>query len=304
MSKRNVVEELHKAARRNFKRRRVIIKGLDDLWQADLVEMIPYSSQNKGFKYLMTVIDTYSKFAWAIPIKNKTGSSVTDAMTYIFTNSKRIPKNLQTDDGKEFFNQHFTTLMNKFKINHYSTFSYLKASIVERFNRTLKEKMWLEFSFNSNYKWLDILKNILHTYNHTKHRTTKMRPVDVNSNNLLSTVYNHTKVFTKGKFKVGDQVRISKHKHAFEKGYTPNWTTEIFTINKVNVTSPITYLLNDFQGQLIQGAFYEMELQKTTHPNVFLVEKILKSKGNQIFVKWLGFSENHNSWINKSQIVQ
>lgn len=306
MSKRNVVEELHKPARRHFTRRRVVIKGLDDLWQADLVEMIPYNRVNNMYNYLLTVIDTFSKYAWAVPLKNKTASSATEAMKSIFNSSLRVPKNLQTDDGKEFFNNIFQNLMRMYKINHYSTYSTLKASIVERFNRTLKEKMWREFSFNGNYKWLPMLKGLLHAYNNSTHRTIKMRPIDVNkknANDLLSSAYNRIKIAPKGKFKSGDQVRISKFKHAFEKGYTPNWSTEVFTIRKVNMTNPVTYLLDDFQGQSIQGSFYEMELQKTNHPDVFLVEKVLKTKGDQLYVKWLGFSSDHNSWINTSQLL-
>ena len=119
MEKRAIIAELHSQARKKFERRRVIMKGIDDLWQADLVEMGSYSTVNKGYKYLMTVIHTFSKYAWAIPIKNKTAENVTQAMKSIFIKAKRHPKNLQTDDGKEFFNRIFTDLMEKYDINHY-----------------------------------------------------------------------------------------------------------------------------------------------------------------------------------------
>lgn len=129
--KQQVVNELHKPARKNFKRRRVIIKGLDDLWQADLVEMGSYATENNEYKYLLTVIDSFSKYAWAMPIKNKSSEAVCNAMIKIFQHlSTRIPKNLQTDDGKEFFNKKFHSLMEEYGINHYSTFSIKKASIV------------------------------------------------------------------------------------------------------------------------------------------------------------------------------
>jgi len=222
MSRIQVVEEIHKPSRKNFKRRRVIIKGLDDLWQADLVEMGAFSKQNKNYRFLMTVIDTFSKYSFAIPLKNKTGESVTKAMKFIFETYKRHPKNLQTDDGKEFYNNKFKSLMRDYHINHYSTFSSLKASIVERFNRTLKENMWKEFSLSGNYKWVEIVEKLVDKYNNTKHRTIKMKPCDVNkknANQLLSTIYNHIKVAAPAKFKVGDFVRISKFKHVFEKGY-------------------------------------------------------------------------------------
>ena len=108
-----------------------------------------YAAENKGYKFLLTVIDTFLKYAWVVPLKNKTALAVTNAMESIF---KRIPKNLQTDDGKEFFNTHFSKIMANHHINHYSTYSVLKASIVERFNRTLKSMMWKEFSASGSYK--------------------------------------------------------------------------------------------------------------------------------------------------------
>lgn len=299
MSKREVVEELHKPSRRNYPKRRVVIKGLDDLWQADLVEMLPYSNENKNYRYLLTVIDTFSKFAWTVPIKNKTAIEVTTAMENIFNNG-RSPKNLHTDDGKEFFNKSFQNLMQKYQINHYSTFTQLKASIVERFNRTLKNLMWKEFSTNGSYKWIDILPTLTETYNNSKHRTIKIKPSEVNAANekhLLSTIYSYVKIHITPRFKVGDSVRISKYKHVFEKGYTPNWTTEIFKITKIQRTNPITYLLEDYQGNPIRGGFYELELQKTKFPDTYLIEKILLKKKNKMFVKWLGFSSDHNSWI-------
>ena len=300
-----VVEELHKPARRNYPRRKVDIRGLDETWQADLVEMVSYSRYNKGYKYLLTIIDIFSKYAWAVPVKQKTGKDVSTAMQSVLEKG-RVPKNLQTDRGKEFYNDIFQNLMKKYKINLYSTYSILKASIVERFNRTLKEKMWKKFSLQGNCKWLDILPNLIKAYNARVHRTIGMRPKDVNSANESKVLkkYNYKEkfVYHVPKFKIGDKVRVSKVKHIFEKGYTPNWTTEIFTIYQVKHTKPVTYLLKDYQERPIAGGFYEYELLKTKHPEVYLIEKILKKRGNQIYVKWLGFDKSHNSWIDKSNL--
>lgn len=303
--KREVVEELHKPARVNFVRRHVIIKGLDELFQADLVEMIPYARINRCFKYILVVIDVFSKFLWTRAIKNKTGRDVSAAMKDIFNKSNRIPKNVQTDLGKEFYNKDFKRLMEKHNINHYSSFSNKKASIVERVNRTLKNAMWKQFSIQGTYKWLNLLPKLTESYNETKHRTIKMKPRDVNRSKeklLLGTVYNHIKMAGIAKFKVGDFVRISKHRSAFVKGYTPNWSNEIFTIDQVKLTNPATYILKDHSGQLIQGGFYEHELQKVKYSDVYLVENILKRKGNQLYVKWLGLNNSHNSWILKNNI--
>lgn len=303
----HVVEELHKPARRNYVRRKFDVRGLDETWQADLVEMQPYARENKGFRYLLTIIDVMSKYAWAVPVKKKSGEDITAAM-YTILKKGRVPKNLQTDHGKEFYNKNFQNLMKKYKINLYSTYSNLKASICERFNRTLKNMMWKKFSLQGNYKWIDKLSDLLSSYNNKKHRTINMRPNDVTSKNETQVLqklkindYNIKKT-KKQKFNINDKVRVSKIKNVFEKGYTPNWSTEIFTIYKIAKTNPVTYHLKDYKGQIISGGFYEQEISKTKYPDVYLVEKILKKRGDQVYVKWLGFDGSHNSWINKKDI--
>lgn len=304
-SRKGIINELHKSARRNFPRRFVNVKGIDDLWQADLVEMQPYSRYNKKFKYLLTVIDVFSKKAFVKPVLNKTAKLVTSAMSEIFHENKRTPIHLQTDNGTEFHNKIFKDLMTRKKIKFYSTYSALKASVVERFNRTLKNKMWKQFSMQGSYKWIHILDQLVDTYNATKHSTIKMAPIDVGKHNekqLLHNVFNKSNKWMKNKFFVGDVVRISKYKTIFDKGYTPNYSTELFKVKSVNRKFPVTYHIEDMKNTPIAGQFYETELQKTKYPNSYLVEKVLKRKGNQLFVKWLGFPSTDNSWINKKDL--
>lgn len=298
--KRQVVKEIHRSARKKFIRRTTDMVGIGDTYQIDLVEMIPYAKENRNFKYILTVIDIFSKFAWAVPIKSKSGKDVTNAMNTILS-AGNVPKNMHSDMGKEFYNAVFQSLMRRYKINHYSTFSAMKAATVERFNRTLKTKMWQQLHYNGSYKWIDLLDKLIYDYNHTKHRTIKMKPSDVdehNENILLQSAYLYKNILPlKPKFKVGDFVRISKYKSAFEKGYEPQWTTEIFSIAKVQYTNPITYLLKDYQKNEVKGAFYELEIQKVKYPDAYLVERILKKSGNKAYVKWLGFDNTHNSWV-------
>ncbi|XP_018397172.1 PREDICTED: uncharacterized protein LOC108775341 [Cyphomyrmex costatus] len=120
---------------------------------------------------------------------------------------------------------------------------------------------------------------------------------------LLDTVYSAIKIAGPAKFKVGDAVRVSKYKTIFEKGYTPNWTTEVFQIVKIQKTNPVTYLLEDYRGKPVAGGFYEHELRRVANPDVYLVEKVLRKKGDKVYVKWLGFDGSHNSWINKNDVV-
>lgn len=304
-TKRQVVEEIHKPVRINFKRRKVILKSLNDLLQCDIVSMIPYAKENKGFRYILTIINCFSKKLYAFGLKTKSGPEVARVIEKVLKIEK--PVHLQSDHGTEFYNQHVQKVLKKLNVIHYSVFSEKKASIVERVNRTLKTWMWKEFNFQGNYKWWDLLPKLVHKYNNTKHRTIGMKPSEVSKKNeklLLQTVYSRIKIAEKNpKFKLGEHVRVSRTKGAFTKGYLPNWSTEIYTIRKVQLTNPTTYLLKDAENKNILGGFYEQELLKAKFPDVYLVEKILKRKNNKVFVKWLGFSNQHNSWIDKNNIM-
>lgn len=310
MSKLTLVNELHRQARKNFLRRPTIMRGIDDTLQADLVEMIPYAKQNGGMKYILTVINIFSKKGYARPVKDKSGPEVTKAMESILKSLGHPIHNLHVDNGKEFYNKPMKKLLANHGINMYSTFTTKKAAICERFNRTLKNKMWKKFSFRGSFKWIDILQPLIVEYNNTKHRTIKMKPNDVkygDESHLLNTAYRFNAQLAplqkKTKFKLGDFVRISKYKHIFSKGYTPNWTTEIFKIRKVQQTEPPTYLLMDSKGVIIQGSFYNEELLLVGDPKLYLVEKIIKKNGDKVFVKWLGFDSSHNCWINESNVL-
>lgn len=300
--KRQVVEELHRPARRRYPRRQVEVRGLDDTWEADLVQMSAYAKDNQGHHFLLTVIDAFSKFAWAVPLKKKSARDVTAAMRTVLEGGRQ-PQRLHVDRGTEFYNTSFKALMEEYGIHLYSTFSNLHATLVERWNRTLKAMMWKEFSFRGSYKWIDILQDLVAQYNERKHRTTGMKPADVTAANAnrLEKIYQQRQQppRKKPKYSIGDKVRVSKLKHVFEKGYTPNFTTEIFTVAAVKPTNPVTYRLKDYLDQPIQGGFYEEEITSVKYPQVYLVEKVLKRRGNQVYVKWLGFDSSHNSWIEK-----
>jgi len=303
-----IVEELHKPARRNFKRRPIIIRHYGEIWACDLLEMQSYASSNKNYRYILVVIDSYSKFLWTRPLKNKTALEVSKAMQSIISKANYSPKHINSDQGSEFYNKLFKKLMKKYDINHYSTYSTKKAAIAERVIRTLKNLIYKKISIVGNHKWLNLLQSLTAIYNKTKHSTIKMRPIDVRPDTSLD-VFTPKKVITPSKRKkmqVGDIVRISRHKGVFSKGYEINWSPELFKIIRVNASNPITFLLNDMDGQPIKGCFYEEELQKTQLPDVYLVEKILKHRihnGNkQVLVQWLGFPQR--SWINKSDILK
>lgn len=302
-----IIDELHKPVRRNFPRRRVELRGISDLIQSDLIEMRKYKSENEGYNYILVAINAFSKKAWALPLKTKTGAEVAKCTEKILKSLKIPPKLIQTDFGKEYFNSDFKKVMEKFKIKHYRTYSDLKASIVERFNRTLKNLLYKQFTIQGNHKWLEILGRLIKKYNKTVHSTIGMAPDSVNKNNekLILQKYLDRKSpkKVKIKYKIGDPVRLSKYKHLFEKSYTPNYSTEVFFIDKIQNTIPVTYKLKDLKGEDIAGGWYSHELLKTKYKDIYLVEHVLEEKGNRVKVKWLGFDNSHNQWVNKSDIL-
>lgn len=302
-----VVNEIHKPARKNFIRRKYKQTGINSIWEVDLADMSKYSKENNKNTFLLMVIDIFSKYLYVVPIKSKNAENVTNAMEKVFKQAKTSPKKIHSDRGTEFYNSKFKKLLDKYNVKLYSTYSEKKAAIVERVIRTLKTTMWKYFSFNGNFKYMDILDKLVSEYNCRKHRTIKMAPKEVNKSNeqmLLNTVYNYRIVYTqKPKFKINDYVRISKYKGIFDKGYIKNWSFEIFQITKIQNTIPVTYLLRDYENLPIAGGFYQYELQKVSNPDIYLVEKILKKKNGKVLVKWAGFPDEKNEWIDAKNMV-
>ena len=298
-----LANELHKPIIRNFKKRKVNFGNFpNEIWSADLIDLKKLKKYNNGFQYIINIIDLYSRYAWSIPIKNKTGKSIVEAFDSI-RGSK--PKKLWVDNGSEFYNKIFKKWLNDNNIEMYSTFNEGKAVVIERFNRTLKNKMFKYFTANGTYKYIDILSSLINEYNNKKHSSTKLSPNELYFDKQNS----KKKFFTSDKklpiyydFKIGDKVRISKFKKKFEKGYTPNWTEEIFTIYAINMTNPVTYLIKDLNNNVIKGSFYKQELQKTTGQEIFRISKIIKKKNKNAFVSWEGYGPEFNSWIPISSI--
>ena len=295
-----LANELHKPIIRKFKRRKVNFGNEpNEIWSADLIDLKKLKKYNNGFQYIINIIDLYSRYAWSIPIKNKTGKSIVEAFDSI-RGSK--PKKLWVDNGSEFYNKIFKKWLNDNNIEMYSTFNEGKAVVIERFNRTLKNKMFKYFTVNGTYKYIDILSSLINEYNNKKHSSTKLSPKELYFNgkkNYLTKKKN--KIPISYDFKIGDKVRISKFKKKFEKGYTPNWTEEIFIIYAINMTNPVTYLIKDLNNNPIKGSFYKQELQKTNQ-EIFRISKVIRKKGQKAFVSWEGYGPEFNSWIPISSI--
>ena len=212
----------------------------------------------------------YSKYAFVAPLKDKKGISVTKGFNKIIKQSGRKPNKIWVDQGSEFYNHVFKRWLSRNNIIMYSTYNEGKSVVAERFIRTLKNKLYKHMMATGKNVYYDVLDDIINEYNNTKDNTIKMKPKDVGNNTTKSSslernkrVYIDEHNEKRSRFKVGDRVRISKFKNIFAKAYTPNWSREIFIVNKINNTVPYTYNIKDLNDEEIIGSFYDRELQKS-----------------------------------------
>ena len=263
----------------------------DNIWGVDLADMQSLSKYNKGIKYLLFAIDLFNQYAWIVSLKDKRQITIVNALQKIISKGCE-PNKIWVDQGGEFYNKLFKRFL---KINNIEMFSTFSEGFAERFIRTLKNKIFKHMTAVSNNVYFDVLNDILDKYNNTVHRTIKMKPIDVTSDS--SSEYNEDSNVTKPKLKVGDHVRISKYKN-FAKGFTQNWSEEVFALCKIKNTVLWTYAISDLNGEKIAGSFYEEELQRTCQENI-RIEKVIKRKGGKMYVKWKGYNNSFNSCIDK-----
>ena len=255
-----LADEGHKPIIRKFNKRKVYLQFKDNIWGVDLADMQSLSRKNKGIKYLLCVIDLYSKYAFVIQLKDKKGISIVNAFNKIIKQSNKKTNKIWVYQGGEFYNNVFDKWLSDNDINMYSTYNEGKSVVAERFIRTLKNKLYNHMTATGKNVYYNVLDDVVNKYNNTKHSTIKMKPIDVKNNKAVYIGEHNEK---DSKFKVGDRVRISRYKNIFAKGYVPNWTSEIFFVDKINDTVPYTYNLKDLNDEEIIGSFYDKELQKT-----------------------------------------
>ena len=210
-----LADELHRPVRRRFQNRHVFAKQIADIWAADLVDMSSFSRSNKGYKFLLTVIDVYSKYGWIVTLKNKTGKEVASALVKLFKIA--VPSRLWTDKGTEFYNQHVRRVLEANNVTLYPTENEEKPSAAERWNRSMKRIMWKYFTANNTNKYIDELQNMVDKYNTTYHRSIKLTPAEArdpsNYKHVFRALYGKIRrAPPTAKFHVGEKVRISRKK--------------------------------------------------------------------------------------------
>jgi hypothetical protein len=305
---------LHKPLKRKFKRNRVIVSGINQQWDADIADMALLKKSNKNYKYFLLAIDVFSKFAKTSALKSKSASEVTKAFKQMLPDQKGIPKTLHTDRGTEFTNKSFQELLKDHKIKHFFTNNELKAMVSERCIKTIKLKLYQNFTESRSLNWVDQLQTVTNTYNKSKHRTIGMAPVDVTPSKVVQ-VWEKTypeepledpEPF---KFNINDKVRISYQKVPFERAYNYHWTGEIFSITQRFSKQGIAkYTLKDWNNEPIEGTFYTDELQKVDvdENTAYKIEKILgrriRNGQREVKVKWYLWPDRFNSWIPASSV--
>ena len=241
--------------------------------------MIKYAKQNNNYKYILTVIDFFSKHNWCYPLKSKTSNEIINSFKDIFKKSKRKPNFIQSNKRSEFTNKLVQNFFGDNNIKWHHTYNRdIKCSICERYNKTILNKIYKNFTLNNNTIWIKNLDKLVKEYNNSYHRTIRMKPIDASkksNENILRKNYNFKITDKNPKFLIGDKVRVSLLKSTFEKGYTSNWSEEIFIIYDIEISNVHYYYLKDLNGEKLDGTFYQEELLKTNmkEKDLYIIEK-------------------------------
>ena len=254
-----ISEIYSKPPKKNYLTNKTIIKSIDDTWSSDLLDMNDYGfKNNKGYRYILVVVDNFSKYGWTIPLKNKYGQSITDAFSQIIKTSKRKPNLLETDDGKEYVNKTFNEFLNNNNIKRYSRFTDKGAVFAERFNRTIRNLIKKQVFEKGRADWLSELPSVTKQYNNTIHHSTKMKPIDASKKSNEKIVYSNLQNKRKKlnpKYKLGQLVRTADIKRVFSKGESTNYSYKLYTITEIiHDTIPsyrIDYLPERFNENLL-----------------------------------------------------
>lgn len=299
---------LHRQSRRKFQHRPTIVSGPGVQLQADLMDTSSLASDNDNVKFLLTIVDVFSRLAWVQPLRNKSGAEVARALQRAVGGLGY--RKLQTDKGREFYNVSVTTLLDEERIKHFSSENdVVKAALVERFNRTLRGKIHAYLTYTKRRRYIDVVDDMVSAYNETKHSAIGLAPRDVNASNaddIFVQLYEpgpkSSPTARTSALESGQYVRTSKWRGAFKRGYTEQWTREIFVISSTrHWEQPVVYTLKDLADEPIEGMYYGAELQRVEKPETFVVERVLRTRGRgrarERLVKWLGYPASFNSWV-------
>ncbi|KAL3098471.1 hypothetical protein niasHT_021330 [Heterodera trifolii] len=303
---RNTTYTLFKPKREKFRRLRTVPTGFMTDVQADLADFQALSRKNSGYRYLLLAVDVLSRRMFGSPVKSKRPADVKRAFEEVLGQMPKLPETLYTDRGLEFVAKPMKEFFAENGIKKYETSSKKKAAVAERAIRTLKTRLYKYFSAKSTSAWVDVLPKFLSAINNSVCRATGLRPneiTDVNAREVWKRVYGEGLVPAekRPKIKAGETVRIPEPKHIFEKGYIPNYSDHVYTVDEARSTNLQHYLLKDYYGTKLKRKFYLPELTKVQvdENTMYRIEKKYKERmrdgKKETLVKFIGFPEKY--WV-------
>ena len=304
----------HKPVRFNFPKISTIADAKHQHWQCDLSDLSRYKSYNDNNCFILFIIDVYTRYLWLKAIPNKKPATVAIIFEKIFNEIENQPAYICSDLGHEFISGPMKTLLEARGIGLIHTYGPHKSSIVERVQRTIKERMFRYFTHKITYRYIDILDSLAKSYNESVHRTIKTSPLNAFTNEKYHfPIITNSKKYDKSHkspLVIDDKVRISRVNRVFIKGYHQGWSTEVFTIYKISSRQGLNiYFLKDFKNTKVIGGFYREELQEIHKPDdpLYRIDKIIRKYGSgkkaRYLVSWLGYPQSFNSIIPASDIV-
>ena len=247
MSQKNIeifIDEIYsKGPKRNYAANKTNVYHNDDIWSLDILDLKDYGPENnRGYRYVLVIIDNFSKYCWTVLLKNKNAQTIKDSFENNSISSKRKPNLIESDRGKEFYNNIFQDFLNKNNIKLYSRKSSYGAVFAGRFNRTIRDLLKKPVFEKGDGKWIDVLSTITKQYNNRIHPSTKLTPIQASLKKNEGFVYKNLldrRKKVKPKFQINDLFRTADLKKTFSKGDTTNWSYKLYKITEVvNDTIP------------------------------------------------------------------
>ena len=303
---------VHKEEKTKFLRRRVVAPFVDYQWDVDTADMRRYEDQK--YKYFLLAVDIMSKYVWTVPLRTKTAAEIVKAFQTIFKQGRK-PTRIRTDKGSEYVNKDVRKYLKDEKIIHFVTQNIVKASLAERAIKTIKSRIAHLMTHKQSHQWVEALPKLTSSYNKTYHRSIKRSPASVKASDhveLWKDLYEserqtQTSRSQSYRFKVGDIVRVSFLRRQFQRQYDERWSRDLFVVTERFMKEGIPqYKLKDYDGEIITETFYQKQLSRAYEQEMYLIEKVLKSRNKagqkEYLVRWKGWAPKYDSWVSETDV--
>ncbi|MEW8089989.1 MAG: DDE-type integrase/transposase/recombinase [Candidatus Thiodiazotropha endolucinida] len=303
---------VHKEEKSKFRRRRVIAPFVDYQWDVDTADMRRYEDQK--YKYFLLAVDIMSKYVWTVPLRTKTAAEIVKAFQTIFKEGRK-PTRIRSDKGSEYVNKDVRKYLKDEKIVHFVTQNIVKASVAEKAIKTIKSRIAHFMTHNQTHRWVEVLPKLTKSYNTTYHRSIKRTPASVKPSDhveLWKELYESNRQTHKSspksyKFRVGDIVRVSFLRRQFQRQYDERWSRDLFVVTERFMKEGIPqYKLKDYSGEIVTGTFYQKQLSKAYEQEMYLIERVLKSRKKagqkEYLVRWKGWAPKYDSWVSETDV--